>query len=77
MAQRKGDTVNDESEIPGMMCDRSLDDDPVGILDDDDLKMSLFHQRVILMIQKVLSMLLFRLFLCSYTALLIYVSLQM
>ena len=38
-----------------MMCDRSLDDDPVEILDDDDddLKMSLFHQRVVLVTQKV------------------------
>lgn len=38
--------MSKESEKPRMMRDRSLDDDPVEILDDDDLKMSLFRQRV-------------------------------
>ena len=72
--------MSKESEKPRMMRDRSLDDDPVEILDDDDLKMSLFRQRVTQWHSDtesvVLSMLLFCLILCSCTALSIYVSLQ-
>jgi hypothetical protein len=38
IAQRKGDTVNGESEKHRIMCERSLDDDVLEILGNDDLK---------------------------------------
>jgi hypothetical protein len=38
VAQRKVDTVNSESEKHRVMCERSLDDDILEILDYDDLK---------------------------------------
>ena len=42
MAQRKGDTVNSESEKHRMMCERSLDDNILEILGYDDSKNELF-----------------------------------